>query len=89
MTRIMVFVLSFGLLAGGSAPVIAAEPDHLKLYHKQGNYEDVKQDIEIAITNRGLVIDHTSHIGAMLERTGKSAFGDKIFPSTIPLRPTL
>ena len=71
MTRIMVFVLSFGLLAGGSAPVIAAEPDHLKLYHKQGNYEDVKQDIEIAITNRGLVIDHTSHIGAMLERTGK------------------
>ena len=27
--------------------------------------------MEIAITNRGLVVDHASYIGDMLERTGK------------------
>lgn len=71
MTRTMVFALSFGLLAGASFPALAAEPDHLKLYTTKRNFDTVKEDIEIAITNRGLVIDHTSHIGAMLERTGK------------------
>lgn len=71
MTRIMVFVLSFGLLVGGLSPAIAAEPGHLRLYTTKGSFDTVKEDLEIAITNRGLVIDHTSHIGAMLERTGK------------------
>lgn len=71
MTRIMVCVLSFGLLAGGLTPASAVEPDHLKLYTTKQDFDTVKEDIEIAITNRGLVIDHTSNIGAMLERTGK------------------
>ncbi len=71
MTRIIALTLSFGLLAGGLAPTVAAGPGHLKLYTTQGDYEDVKQDIEIAITGRGLVVDHTAHIGAMLDRTGK------------------
>lgn len=71
MNRIMVFVLSFGLLAGGMAPASAAEPDHLKLYTIKRDFDTVKEDVQIAITNRGLVIDHTSHISTMLERTGK------------------
>lgn len=71
MARILTVILSFGLLTGGLMPAVAAGPDHLKLYSQPGNYEDVKADIEIAITNRGLVVDHTSHIGAMLDRTGK------------------
>ncbi len=71
MTRTLAIILSLGLAAGGFVPALANGPDHYKLYSKQGNYEDVKLDIEIAITNRGLVVDHTAHIGAMLERTGK------------------
>ncbi|GAB4513549.1 MAG: hypothetical protein Tsb0026_18310 [Sulfuricaulis sp.] len=71
MTRIMVFALSFSLLAGGSSLAMAAEPDHLRLYATKRDFDTVREDVEIAITNRGLVIDHTSHIGAMLERTGK------------------
>lgn len=35
-----------------------------------GNFEDVALDVEDAITNRGLVIDSVSHVGAMLARTG-------------------
>lgn len=71
MIRFIALALCFGLLAGGLSPALANGPDHLRLYKKQGKYEDVKQDIEIAITNRGLVVDHASHIGAMLDRTGK------------------
>lgn len=71
MTRTLAVILLLGLVGSGIMPALANGPEHLKLYHKQGNYEDVKFDIELAITNRGLVVDHTSHIGNMLERTGK------------------
>lgn len=71
MNRTLAIIFSLGLAAGGVIPALASEPDHLKLYSKRGNFEDIKLDIEIAITNKGLVIDHTSHISTMLERTGK------------------
>lgn len=71
MTRIMVFALSFSLLACATASAGPAGPDHLRLYTTTRDFDTVKEDVEIAITNRGLVIDHTSHIGDMLERTGR------------------
>ncbi len=40
-------------------------------YSKAAQFEDVRDDLKAAIENRGLVIDHTSHIHDMLERTGK------------------
>jgi hypothetical protein len=67
----MVFALLFGLPACATAPTGPTGADHLKLYTVKRDFDAVKEDVEIAITNRGLVIDHTSHIGAMLERTGK------------------
>lgn len=67
---IMVFALACGLPACATAPA-GPGADHLKLYTTMRDFDTVKEDVEIAITNRGLVIDHTSHIGAMLERTGK------------------
>lgn len=71
MNRITTVALALSLFAAGTA--VAGPPDTkpYKIYKTQGKYESVKQDIEIAITNRGLVVDHTSHIGKMLERTGK------------------
>jgi len=36
-----------------------------------GTFEDVKQMLRLAIENRGLVVDHESNVGDMLERTGK------------------
>ncbi|HSW52975.1 MAG TPA: DUF302 domain-containing protein [Sulfuricaulis sp.] len=68
---IMVFVLACGLPACTTTPAGPAGADHLRLYTTTRDFDTVKEDVEIAITNRGLVIDHTSHIGAMLERTGK------------------
>lgn len=40
-------------------------------YHVEGKFENVAEDLKIAIQNQGLVIDHTSHINDMLVRTGK------------------
>jgi len=42
-----------------------------KIYSKEMRFEDARDDLKTAIENRGLVIDHTSHIHDMLERTGK------------------
>ncbi len=49
----------------------AADGGHMVQYSKDGKFEDVREDLKLAIQNRGLVIDHTSHIHNMLERTGK------------------
>jgi len=37
----------------------------------KGGFDDVKDSLVLAIQSRGLKIDHTAHIGNMLERTGK------------------
>lgn len=62
--------LLFWLPAASAAEKLST-PGHIALYATQGDFETVKEDVVLAITNRGLVIDHTSHIGDMLERTGK------------------
>lgn len=37
---------------------------------KAGAFEDIKERVVFAIENRGLVVNYTARIGAMLERTG-------------------
>ena len=64
--RILALAFFYGLLSSG----YAAPQDHLKLYKTQGDFDTVKRDVVIAITGAGLIIDYTSHIGAMLDRTG-------------------
>ncbi len=41
------------------------------IHSAKGKYQDVLDEVKLAIEQRGLVVDHESHIGAMLERTGK------------------
>lgn len=40
-------------------------------YTAEGEFDVVKDDLLLAIQGKGLVVDHTSHIHNMLERTGK------------------
>lgn len=40
-------------------------------YATEGEFDIVKDDVLLAIQGKGLVVDHTSHIHNMLERTGK------------------
>jgi uncharacterized protein (DUF302 family) len=48
----------------------AAAPD-IAVQSIKGDFQDIKSRVVQAIEDRGLVINYTSHIGAMLERTGK------------------
>jgi hypothetical protein len=49
----------------------------VRSYTVKNNFANVKDDIVDAIIKRGLVIDYTAHIGAMLTRTGKDVGASK------------
>ena len=47
------------------------------LYETEGDFADIAGAVEDAIINAGLVIDNTSHVGAMLNRTKADVGGEK------------
>ncbi|HEX7044343.1 MAG TPA: DUF302 domain-containing protein [Burkholderiales bacterium] len=59
--------LAVSALAAGSGPT----PGPVARYVTEGRFEDVRDDVRLAIQARGLVIDHESHVHEMLERTGR------------------
>lgn len=61
--RFPVFVAALGF-----ATAAAAESPITVPY--DGSFEDATFAVESAIVDRGLVIDHVSHVGEMLNRTG-------------------
>jgi len=48
-----------------------ADPHPFVRYSKRAKFEEVRDDLKLAIEGKGLVIDHHSFINRMLERTGK------------------
>lgn len=64
------------LLAGASQTALA-DGSHMAVFTRQGSFADVREGVEMAITGRGFVINNVSHIGEMLERTGKDLGGGK------------
>jgi len=74
------FLLSVLILATSCVNAESGRNDYMKLYTVEGKFEDVRMDIEMAITDRGMVINNVSHIGDMLARTGKDlGAGKQIF----------
>lgn len=60
-----------------ATPALAAD---VMTYDFDGSFEDAAFAVENAIVNQGLVIDSTSHVGEMLNRTGEDVGSDvKIF----------
>lgn len=47
-----------------------ATAQDLVTYEAEGGFDDVAFALENAIISRGLVVDHVSHVGEMLARTG-------------------
>jgi uncharacterized protein (DUF302 family) len=50
---------------------MAADPHPVATYSKKAKFEDVRDDLKLAIEAKGLVIDYQSFVNRMLERTGK------------------
>jgi uncharacterized protein (DUF302 family) len=47
-----------------------ADPHPIVSYSKRARFEDVRDDLKLAIEDQGLVIDYHSFVNRMLERTG-------------------
>ena len=67
----MLRALLIAFVATTSTVAGAADPSPLVSYTKQGRFEDVRDDLKMAIEGKGLVIDYQSYLNRMLERTGK------------------
>ena len=72
---IMLLALTTSAIAGriaptGESPIKGSK--HLVSYSTQQDFESVKSALGEAIIEKGLVINNTSHIGAMLDRTGSA-----------------
>ena len=74
------FLLAALLIVFGLQGPALGVGDDIKLYQAKASYSDVRQNLEDAIIDRGLVIDLSGEIGKMLERTG-AALGksDKVY----------
>jgi len=59
------------LLTSAASAAQAADTGPIVRYTVQAKFENVIEDVKSAIEGRGLVIDHTSHVAKMLDRTGK------------------
>ena len=46
-----------------------ADPHPVVSYSRRAKFEDVRDDLKLAIEGKGLVIDYQSFVGNMLERT--------------------
>jgi uncharacterized protein (DUF302 family) len=64
-------ILGAILLAGATATAQEAT-----VYPYDGSFDDAAFGVESAIVGRGLVIDHVSHVGEMLERTAADVGSD-------------
>jgi uncharacterized protein (DUF302 family) len=59
------------LLLFGLAHGVFAADDHMVVLTKIGSFDDVRDAVDMAITDRGMVVNNVAHVGEMLERTGK------------------
>jgi uncharacterized protein (DUF302 family) len=74
--NMLAFILTFVC----STHSVFADGNHMEVFTKQGTFADMKEAVEMAITGRGFVINNVSHVGNMLERTGKDlGDGKRIF----------
>lgn len=66
----MLRALGVVFTAALAMPALAADPPPVVAYSTKAKFENVRDDLRIAIESKGLVIDYQSFVNNMLERTG-------------------
>lgn len=69
------FLYMTAVLAGLAGPAAAQD---MVTYETDQSFDDVVFGLESAILDAGLVVDHTSHVGEMLERTRADVGSDVV-----------
>jgi uncharacterized protein (DUF302 family) len=62
--------LGIGVLTAFCSVAFAADPYPVVTYSKTAKFEEVRDDLKLAIEGKGLVIDYQSFVNKMIERTG-------------------
>ncbi len=75
MRYLMLSVFLYTLVLPVSAH--SGQDKYMRLFSIKGNYADVREDLEMAITDRGMIISSVAHIGNMLARTRKDVGSNK------------
>jgi uncharacterized protein (DUF302 family) len=68
--------LVLAVLSCAHGPAFAAAPG-VVVQSAKGEFEDVRERVVLAISNQGLVLNYTAHVGTMLDRTGKDIGRDR------------
>lgn len=68
---VFIVVLSMVWCAQSIAADKIKETEDQVLFVTEGDFEEVKENVELAITGQGLVINNIATVGDMLEKTGK------------------
>lgn len=68
----MIRMILLSLLAGSVAAATPEPNTAVHIYKAKSDFASVKQNLEDAITNRGLTLRDSLHIAEMLERTAKA-----------------
>ena len=63
--------LAVASLVACATALQAADPHPVVSYSKKAKFEEVRDDLKLAIEAKGLVVDYHSYVNRMLERTGK------------------
>jgi len=64
--------------AGLTGSAFAGGSGDLKIYAAKGDFNEVKEEVERAILDRGYVVDYHGFVGNMLKRTAKDIGGTKV-----------
>ncbi|ACL72486.1 hypothetical protein Tgr7_1401 [Thioalkalivibrio sulfidiphilus HL-EbGr7] len=55
------------------------ETEHMRVYSVEGEFATYREALEMAITNRGIVINNVAYIGNMLKRTAADVGGKPLY----------
>jgi uncharacterized protein (DUF302 family) len=71
MFKVLFGVALTSILLAISSCAVAQDDQTISVTKIEGDFEDVRERVIFAVESQGLVVDHTSDVGGMLERTGK------------------
>ena len=70
-------LMRWAVAAAVVAPLAARAGGEVVVYDYDGSFDDATFELEGAIVERGLVVDHVSHVGEMLNRTAEDVGADE------------
>lgn len=75
--RLLLIPVLFALGLTACTPPATSTANPVVRYSSDNAFDDVRDEVQRAILAKGLVIDYTSFIARMLDRTGKDVGSDK------------